>query len=73
MSRNKSCWQFARMVLENGETMYLNTEYITAYGYLKEQDKTVVVVLGEEEGNYFPGDQTQEIMDSFACIHCGGE
>ena len=69
MNRNKSCWQFARMVFENGENMFLNTEYITAYGYLKEQDKTVVSVLSEGKEIYFPGDQTQKITDSFNCIH----
>ena len=57
------------MVFENGENMFLNTEYITAYGYLKEQDKTVVSVLGEGKEIYFPGNQTQEITASFGCIH----
>ena len=69
MYGNKSCLQFAKMVFENGEVMFLNTEYITAYGYIKEEDKTVVSVLGEGKEVYFPGDQTQEISNSFDCIH----
>lgn len=60
--------QFAKMVFENGESMFINTEYITAYGYMKEQDKTVVAVLGEGKEIYFPGDQTHEIRVSFNCI-----
>lgn len=57
--------QFAEMKFENGESMYLNTEYITAYGYLKSEDKTVVSILCERKEIYFPGDQTEEIRVSF--------
>lgn len=61
--------QFASMKFKNGETMFINTEYITAYGYIKEQDKTFVTVLGEGKEVYFPGDQTEEIRVSFNCIN----
>ena len=55
---------FAEMKFENGAIMNLNTRYITAYGYIKEEDKTVVSVLGENKEIYFPGDQTHEIRVS---------
>lgn len=60
--------QLAEMLLSNGEKIFLNTEYITSYGYIKEQDKTFVSVLGEKDERYFVGDQTQEIKFSFNCI-----
>lgn len=56
--------QFAQMKHENGNVMFLNIEYITAYGYAKEQDETVVAMLYEGEPLYFPGDQTREIRNS---------
>lgn len=56
--------QFAEMKFTNGERMFLNTEYITAYGYIREQDKTCVSILGETKEIYFPGDQTTEIRNS---------
>ena len=55
---------FAEMKIENGEIMYLNTRYIIAYRYIKEQDKTAVGMLGESNDFYFPGDQTHEIRAS---------
>ena len=60
--------QFAEMKFTNGASMFLNTEYITAYGYIREQDKTAVSVLGEGREIYFPGDQTAEIRNSINCI-----
>lgn len=60
--------QFAKMTFNNGNILFLNTEYITAYGYLKDRDETVVSVLSEAKEIYFPGDQTDEIRDSFNCI-----
>ena len=60
--------QFAEMKFENGETMMINTQYITSYAYIKSEDKTVVSVLCEAKEVYFPGDQTQEIKVSFDCI-----
>lgn len=64
--------QFAEMTFENGEKMLINTQYITAYGYIKKQDKTVVAILGEGKEVYFPGDQTHEIRSSFNCINLEG-
>ena len=60
--------QFAEMKFTNGAIMFLNTEYITAYGYIREQDKTCVSILGELKEIYFPGDQTVEIRNSINCI-----
>ena len=60
--------QFAEMKFSNGNSLFLNTEYITAYGYLKDQDETVVSVLSEAKAVYFPGDQTEEIRISFNCV-----
>lgn len=60
--------QFAALELENGAILRVNTQYITAYGYSKEQDKTVVALLGERQEVYFPGDQTHEIYVSFNSI-----
>ena len=66
--------KFAEMKLDNGNSMFLNTGYITSYGYLKDQDKTVVSVISEQKEIYFPGDQTEEIRNSFDCIAwTGGE
>ena len=62
--------QFAEMIFNNGNSMFLNTEYITSYGYLKDQDKTVVSALSEAKEIYFPGDQTEEIRNSFNCMRC---
>lgn len=53
--------QYAEIKFENGASMYVNTEYITAYAYLYEKDETVVLTLGEQTPVYFPGDQTKEI------------
>ena len=53
--------QFAMMRFENCEPMYINAQYITAYAYIREKNKTVVTVLGEGKEIYFPGDQTKEI------------
>lgn len=61
--------QFAEMTFNNGNSMFLNTEYITAYGYLKDRDETVVSVLSEAEEIYFPGDQTAKIRIAFNCIN----
>ena len=60
--------QFAMMRFENGEPMYVNAQYITAYAYLREDKKTVIAVLGEGKEIYFPGNQTKEIkraIDSY--------
>lgn len=59
--------QFAEMTYDNGNSLFLNTEYITSYGYLKDQDETVVTVLSEAKEIYFPGDQTEKIRNSFNC------
>lgn len=64
--------QFAEMKFDNGETMMINTQYITAYGYIKSEDKTVVSFLCEGKECYFPGDQTHEIKVSFDCISLKG-
>lgn len=61
--------QFAKMTFNNGNSLFLNTEYITGYGYIKDQDKTVVSVLFEAKEVYFPGDQTAEIRSAFNCIN----
>lgn len=53
------------MMLPNDGSMFLNTEYITGYGYSKEQDKTVVSVLSEGAPVFFPGDQTAKIRNAF--------
>ena len=57
--------QFASIKFANGETMFINTKYITAYAYVKERDETVVSVLCENQEIYFPGDQTEEICSSY--------
>lgn len=54
--------KFARMKYKNGESLFVNTEYITAYGFIKEQDQTVITVLGEGKEIYFPGDQTNKLL-----------
>ena len=64
--------QFASMKFANGETMFINTEYITAYAYVKERNETVVSVLCENQEVYFPGDQTEEIRASFNCVGTEG-
>lgn len=46
--------QFAEMTFKNGNSMFLNTEYITSYGYLKDRDETAVSVLSEAKEIYFP-------------------
>lgn len=61
--------QFAEMKFNNGNSLFLNTEYITSYGYLKDRDETVVSVLSEANAIYFPGDQTEEIRMAFNCIY----
>ena len=53
--------QFAMMRFANAEPMYINTQYITAYAYIREEKKTVIAVLGKGKEIYFPGDQTKEI------------
>ena len=60
--------QFAMMDCDDGGHMYINTEYIKAYGYIKDRNATFVSVLGELEKIYFPGNQTQEIRLSINCI-----
>ena len=64
--------QFAEMTFNNGNRLFLNTEYITAYGYLKDRDETVVSVLSEAKEIYFPGDQTVKIRNAFNCINADG-
>ena len=61
--------QFAEMTFDDGDSIFLNTEYITSYGYSKDQDKTVVSVLSVPSEIYFPGDQTEEIRMAFNCIY----
>lgn len=61
--------QFAEMTFKNGNSMFLNTEYITSYGYSKDRDETVVSVLSEAKAIYFPGDQTAEIRSAFNRIN----
>lgn len=61
--------QFAEMTFKNGNSMFLNTEYITSYGYLKDRDETAVSVLSEAKEIYFPGDQTAEIRSAFNRIN----
>ena len=60
--------QFAEMYLDSGNKLFLNTEYITAYAYLKHQDQTIVSSLGVAKEMHFPGDQTEKIRVSFNCI-----
>ena len=64
--------QFAEMTFNNGNKLFLNTEYITAYGYLKDRNETVVSVISEAKEIYFPGDQTAEIRSAFNCINENG-
>lgn len=64
--------QFAEMTFKNGNSMFLNTEYITSYGYLKDRDETAVSVLSEAKEIYFPGDQTAEIRSAFNRINEDG-
>jgi hypothetical protein len=64
--------RFAEMTFSNGNSLFLNTEYITAYGYLKDRDETVVSVLSEAKEVYFPGDQTAEIRSAVNCINENG-
>lgn len=61
--------QFAEMTFKNGNSMFLNTEYITSYAYLKDRDETAVSVLSEAKEIYFPGDQTAEIRSAFNRIN----
>lgn len=61
--------QFAEMTFKNGNSMFLNTEYITSYGYLKDRDETAVSVLSEAKEIYFPGNQTAEIRSAFNRIN----
>ncbi len=56
--------QYAKIKVKNDVSMYVNTDYITVYGYLKDDDKTVVSILGEQNSVYFPGDQTGEIENA---------
>ena len=60
--------QFAKMSFTNGESMFVNTMFVTGYGYLKDRNETVVSVLGEGREIYFPGDQTSKIQDAFNWI-----
>lgn len=57
-------YQYAQMKVKNGGTVYVNTQYVTAYGYAEARDETIVAVLGEKDPIYFPGDQTEEIRKS---------
>ena len=59
------CGKIIKMDFENGESMYMNAKYITAYAYSKEKDKTVVAMIGEGQPLYFPGDQTEKISMAF--------
>lgn len=61
--------QYAEMKFKNGASMYVNTDYITAYAYLYEKDETIVSILGEKDPSYFPGDQTKEIQNAINRIH----
>lgn len=54
--------KFVKMKFENGGSLFVNTEYITSFGYLEEHDQTVVTVLGEGKEIYFQGDQTNELL-----------
>ena len=56
--------QYAEIKFKNGASMYVNTDYITAYAYLKENDETVISTLGDKNPVYFPGDQTKEIENA---------
>ena len=60
--------RFAEMIFNNGNILFLNTEYITSYGYLKDRDETAVSVLSEAKEIYFPGNQTAEIRNALNCI-----
>ena len=53
---------FAEMKYANRSIVNVNTNYITVFRYIKEQNKTVIYILGEEKEIYFPGDQTREIL-----------
>lgn len=59
--------QFAKMTCSDGNSIFLNTKYITSYGYLKNRDKTFVSVLSESEEMLFPGNQTAEIRMAINC------
>lgn len=61
--------QFAMMRFANGEPMYVNAQYITAYAYLREEKKTVITVLGEGKEVYFPGDQRDEIKKAIDSVN----
>ncbi len=61
-------YQFAEMKFQNGESMFINAEYITGYAYIREKDETAVAILGDRDPIFFPGDQTKEIIDAFDSI-----
>lgn len=60
MKRN----QYAEMKFKNGASMYVNTDYITSYAYLYENDETIVSILSEQSPIYFPGNQMKEIENA---------
>ena len=60
---------FAEMTLINGDSMFVNTKYITAYRYIKDLDETAVALLSEKVPVNFPGDQTVKITNAFNYIN----
>lgn len=56
--------QYAEIKFKNGASMYVNTDYITSYAYLKDSDETVISTLCEQSPIYFPGNQTKEIENA---------
>ena len=61
--------QYAMLRFENSEPMYIKALYITSYAYIREQNKTVVTILGERKELYFPGNQIKEIHSAINGIH----
>ena len=55
--------KFVELTFEFGETVFVNTDYIIAYGYLADLGKTAIWLVGEEE-QYCNGDQTQKIRNA---------
>lgn len=63
-------YQFAEMKVDDDQIVYINTQYITSFKYDKEYRKTIVDILGEGDfRRVYPGDQTDEILQSFDCIN----
>ena len=54
--------QFVAFEFENGGILHVNKEFITAYGYFRDKNETMITILHESAALTFPGDQTGKIF-----------